>query len=153
MQKRNLYFSITLLIIIFFCLITLNLDIDSQRVENIKRVCIKKYCFEVEISDNSLKREKGLMDYNFLPQKSGMLFIFENEKEHNFWMKNMSISLDIIWINEQKEIVYIAHNVLPCKESDCPLIRPNKKAKYVLEINKGLSKEFFFNIGDRVEFK
>lgn len=86
-----------------------------------------------------------------LDQNKGMLFVFDNSANYPFWMKNTKIPLDIIWINANKEIVYISEFTQPCKTFFCPKINPNKNAKYVLEINAGLSQKFDIKVGDNVD--
>ena len=81
----------------------------------------------------------------------GMLFIFDEEKEHPFWMKNTLIPLDIIWINQDREIVFIEKNAQPCPEK-CKIIIPSKKAKYVLEINGGLADKIGIELGKKLNF-
>jgi uncharacterized membrane protein (UPF0127 family) len=66
-------------------------------------------------------------------------------------MKNTHIPLDIIWINANKEVVFISEFTEPCKTFFCPQINPQVNAKYVLEINAGLSQKFDFKVGDFVE--
>lgn len=154
MKKNKVTIFIILLIILIFLFSFMMFFLEEVLSENkINAVCISKNCFEVEIADNQIKRQIGLSSYDSLDKDSGMLFIFESEDEYSFWMKNMSFPLDIIWINEEREIVYIAQSVSPCNDLDCPLIKPNKKAIYILEINSGLADELIFSLGDRVEFK
>ena len=83
----------------------------------------------------------------------GMLFIFDKEGEHPFWMKNTLISLDIIWINQNKEIVFISENAQPCRKDPCRVIEPAEKAKYILEISGGISKEIGLSVGDKVSIE
>jgi len=91
---------------------------------------------KAEIADTPLKQARGLMFRKLLPENEGMLFIFDNEDYHGFWMMNTSIHLDIIWINKDMEIVHIEKNVQPCGIL-CPVYKPKEKAKYVLEVNAG----------------
>lgn len=100
-----------------------------------------------------MERSRGLMYREGLDSDKGMLFIFEKEGEYPFWMKNTLISLDIIWINENKEVVFISENAQPCSEEySCPSISPGKNAKYVLEINGGTSERIGLKIGDKANF-
>ncbi len=116
------------------------------------KVCFKNNCFEVELAATNEEQAIGLMFRKSLDKNKGMLFVFSGEGEYTFWMKDTFIPLDIIWINENKEIVFISENAQPCKEDSCPSIAPDKKAKYVLEINGGISKEIGLKVGDRLEF-
>ena len=79
-----------------------------------------------------------------------MLFIFNSADNYGFWMKDMIFPIDIIWIGENKKIVYIEKNVLP--ESYPKNFSPNVKAMYVLEVLSGFSEKHNIKIGDEVFF-
>ncbi len=115
------------------------------------RVCFENNCFDVELAVKPEEQSRGLMFREHLDLDKGMLFIFEEEKKHSFWMKNTLIPLDIIWINKNKEVVFISENVQPCEEFSCPNIKPSESAKYVLEINGGISKKIGLIIGDKID--
>ena len=77
-----------------------------------------------------------------MPQNVGMLFVFPEQGNHGFWMKNTLLPLDIIWINENQEIVEIVANAQPCpEEGECHVWNPREDALWVLEVNAGLVKE------------
>ena len=116
------------------------------------QVCINNHCFIVELAKTDEERKKGLMFKEELGLNEGMLFVFEKEGEYSFWMKDVLIPLDIIWINESKEIVFISKNNQPCEKSFCPSINPNKKAKYVLELNEGVADKINLKIRDKAIF-
>ena len=92
----------------------------------------------VEIADDNKERMQGLMSRTQLDESAGMLFIFDSEDYHQFWMKNTLIPLDMIFIGKDFRIVEVK-NAVPCKEEPCALYRPPKPAKYVLEGNSGLA--------------
>lgn len=58
-----------------------------------------------------------------LPELSGMLFVFEQAGQYNFWMKNTLIPLDMIWINDQNKIIDIKQ-ATPCTADPCPTYNP-----------------------------
>lgn len=130
---------------------------------DLDKVCFESRCFEVEIADSEVEQERGLMYRENLAPDNGMLFIFRKEGSYPFWMKNTLIPLDIIWINQNQEIVFIGHDVQPCLaaealaeegyQEECPITDPGAYAKYVLEINAGLSKTMGLNVGDIVIFE
>lgn len=93
------------------------------------------------------------MNREYLDPDKGMLFLFENEGIYNFWMKNTLIPLDIIWIDENKKAVFIKENAMPCNLEDCEIFHPAQKAKYVLEINGGLSEKYGLKFGNEIKFK
>ena len=116
-------------------------------------VCVRENCFQVELAQTRIQRDKGLMYREKLDKDKGMLFIFDKEGIYPFWMKDTLIPLDIIWIDGNNKIVFISHNVQPCKSLICSSIIPPGPAKYVLEINAGLAVENQIKIGDVADFK
>jgi len=115
------------------------------------KICFGDNCFEIEIAKTLLQKMKGLMFRKHLSPNSGMLFIFNSEGRRIFWMKFVKIPLDLIFLNSNKEIVYIEKNALPCRGAWCKPIRPRVKAQYVLEINGNLSEKLGLKIGGRAE--
>jgi len=128
--------------------------------KNVKQgsVCVNNFCFQVKIAKTPQELVNGLMFRKSLEQNKGMLFIFEKEDNYPFWMKNTLIPLDIIWINSNSKVVFISESQ-PCppaqtgQSSICPSINPFADAKYVLEINAGLSKKIGLKLGDTVIIK
>jgi uncharacterized protein len=104
---------------------------------------------DIEIADTDAERMRGLMDRQNLPDNAGMLFIFPNEELRSFWMKNTYISLDIIYINSQKEIVSIQKYTQPKSTYSIPSEKP---AMYVLEVNAGYSDKNGIDPGDKLDF-
>lgn len=135
-------------IIFIFSFIFCSLCYSQQVME---KVCFRDTCVQAEIADTVSKRTQGLMFRKSLHDNQGMLFVFEKEDSYSFWMKNMQISLDIIWIDKDKRIVDIKTNVPPCKES-CQGVAPREKAQYVLEVNMGFVEKNKVRAGDKVDF-
>jgi len=121
-----------------------------MEIKREKKVCFNDNCFYVELAETSGEKSQGLMYRENLAENRGMLFIFDQEGPYSFWMKNTLIPLDIIWLDENKEVVFIVKNAQPCKQEICPSIKPDNEAKYVLEINAGLSDKLNLKIGDKV---
>ncbi len=146
-MKKKIFVSVIIFLIILATSIFVYLDSSK-----IRRICINDNCFKVEIADNQASRETGLMNRESLELNQGMLFVFEDNSQHGFWMKNTLIPLDMIWISENKEIVAIKKDAQPCLTEDCLVIVPKADSKYVLEINSNLSEHFGFKLGDKVKF-
>ena len=69
--------------------------------------------FVVEVAADSDKQTKGLSGRASLDGGTGMLFVFENEKRFRFWMWEMEISLDMVWINSECQVGDVSQNVPP----------------------------------------
>ncbi len=95
------------------------------------------YTFDIEIADTSEERAKGLMYRESMKDNHGMLFIFDEEQELNFWMKNTLMPLDMIFFDHDYKIVHIQHDAQPCKKDPCEVFSSLKPAKYVLEVKGG----------------
>lgn len=104
---------------------------------------------DIEVADNDEARAKGMMYRKSNEENRGMLFVFPVEEEQSFWMQNTYISLDIIFVNGQKEIVKIHKKATPRSTASLP---SGKKAIYVLEVNGGFTDKYDIKEGDRIDF-
>ena len=152
--KKQIY---VLLLIVFFGFYLFSQNVINDIGADLKpipaRVCVKDKCFKVETVVTEEEQKIGLMNRDHLALDNGMLFIFERENIYDFWMKDVLISLDIIWIDKNNKIIFIKENAKPCKTEKCELFGPNEKAKYVLEINGGLVERTEIKTWDVVKFR
>lgn len=100
---------------------------------------------KLAVSPNELS--KGLSNVPSLEDFQGMLFIFHEPKQANFWMKDMQFDLDIIFLDENKKVLEIRTNELPCQTiNECPIIQSSNTAiKYVLEVPAGMATQYQIN--------
>ncbi len=124
-----------------------------QKVQAKNHVCSKTHCVEIEVVEKGEELQRGLQFRKSLPTDAGMLFVFKTSRPYSFWMKDTLIPLDMIWLDYARRIVYIAHNVPPCKADPCPLYTPDKQAMYVLEVNANQCERLGFKEGEEVEFR
>ena len=142
-------------LILGFCLTSqISISCEAQFLKKEKIVIENKLSknkefFLVELAKNEYEKKKGLQCKKYLKKNEGMLFIWSDEDYRNFWMKNTAIPLDLIFINSKFEIVDIYFNATPFSKK---LIRSQKRAKFVLELNVGVFKELGFDVGDRIIF-
>jgi uncharacterized protein len=122
----------------------------AQDAKQTARVCIKDACVAAEIADTDAARMKGLMFRESLAETEGMLFVFSGSARYSFWMMNMRIPLDIIWIDEARRIVDIRSDVQPCSSSSCESMTPRSDARYVLEVPAGFTRRHQADFGDTV---
>ena len=99
---------------------------------------------QVYIADTDPRRMRGLMfeTESFLADDKGMLFVFDEPGNRSMWMKNMQFHLDIIWFNENGNVVSIKKNVPPCitpvEVMSCKSVGVSAdNTKYVLELISG----------------
>jgi uncharacterized protein len=121
-----------------------------------KSVEINGKIFLLEIADNYKSREQGLMNRENLNEMEGMLFIFPVSGIYPFWMKNTLIPLDIIWLNNNKEVVFIKENARPCERAIvavCQTIVPTKPARYVIELNAGNVNKLNIKLGQKIDIQ
>ncbi len=119
-------------------------------------VRVEELVFPVELADSPDKRIRGLSGRASLDARTGMLFIFEKPERFRFWMREMEIPLDIVWIGSNCEVVDVSEDVpFPAPETpldELPRYSPESRAKFVLEINAGEAADLGLGIGDKVEF-
>jgi hypothetical protein len=98
---------------------------------------------------------RGMMFRDSLAQDRGMLFVYGKEQKTPFWMYQVKIPLDIIWMDKGRHIVEIVPKAAPCttkKSSECPLYGGGADALYILELNAGSAAKLNLRIGDVLGF-
>lgn len=105
---------------------------------------------DIEIVEEDYERERGLMFRYQMSDNVGMLFIMEQEELQSFWMRNTYISLDIIYLNTNLEIVKIQKYTQPLSDDPIPSF---KKSKYVVEVVAGFCDENTIEEGDYVKYE
>ena len=115
------------------------------------QACLAEHCFNVELAENIEDQSRGLMFRESLAADAGMLFVFTEEQQPTFWMKNVLIPLDIIWLDADQRVVAFNENMSPCADNNCPAISPPEKILYVLEVNAGSAEKYGIKVGEEVE--
>lgn len=93
---------------------------------------------------------QGLSGRSSLDDDRGMLFVFERPDTYCFWMKDMKFNLDIVWLDDTKRVVFIERDIAP--DTYPNTLCPDRPARYVLEVNAGLSRRAGVQVGDQVSF-
>lgn len=137
-------FSISLFVIfVFFPII--NFANTSKAI-----IFDEKYSFSLilDIADNFKTRKLGLMHKKRLDNSNGMIFLFNEQKIVNMWMKNTFFDLDIIFIN--------FHTILSIKNGkklSTSIISSKKPVNTVIEIPKDCSKKLGLKEGKKIYWK
>ncbi len=105
------------------------------------------HTFAIEVADSPSKRSRGLQNRTDLPLDSGMLFDFGNTRPVAMWMKNTSISLDILFIDAGGSVVWIAENTTPLSFKK---INPPMPVRAALELAGGAAARLGIHPGAQV---
>jgi len=108
---------------------------------------------EVEIASTPEEKIQGLMFREKIGENQGMLFVYEEASSPIIWMKNMLISLDILFIGEDLSINHIERMVPPCDQEDdslCDRYSSKKSVNYFLELPAGTADAIGIEVGDSV---
>lgn len=112
-----------------------------------------EHALRVRLAVTPEEKERGLMWVKRLSKNGGMLFVYEEPQTLAFWMKNMSMPIDILFIGADKKVKYIAHEAYPCLEKMvCPRFAPEEPIQYVLEVSPGYAKKHQIGLGDELIF-
>jgi uncharacterized membrane protein (UPF0127 family) len=103
----------------------------------------------VEIARTPEAQERGLMYRKALDADAGMVFVFDVEKRHPFWMANTLVPLDMLFISAEGRVAAIVERAPLGLESDDGGV----DSRYVLEVNRGWSRAHGVKKGDRVRFE
>jgi len=138
-------------------MLTLPSDVKLESVE-FPRGTIKldDKTLEVQIADTDSLRARGLMFQNELPYNEGMLFVFDGPDTRPMWMLNMQFNLDVIWFDDDANVVAIEKDVPPCRTTvEVVACRENgvsgDNAKYVLEVTAGFVDKFNITENSKME--
>ncbi len=139
--------------VLVLCLASVHLFCQGLRPEKFIKVFFASgRSVTAELAVTEEERAKGLMFREKLLPDQGMLFVFEREGLHSFWMKNTLIPLDMLWLDSGKRVIHIAADVPPCPAEPCPSYGPEIPARYVLELKAGQAAAQGIKVGDRLQF-
>ena len=107
------------------------------------KIKIGSKSYKVKIAQTDEEKEKGLQGVNELPENEGMLFIFNEAEDVSFWMKDTSIPLDIVFIDDELNVISVYQGIPESEE-----FITEKNVTFVLEVNQNSG----INVGDELEF-
>ena len=102
---------------------------------------------DVEIAETDAESEKGLMYRTHMPEEQGMLFDLHIVKDHEFWMHNTCIPLDMLFVDASGTIVGILENVPVLNDEPRSVGCPSS---WVLETNAGWARRHDVHPGDKI---
>jgi uncharacterized membrane protein (UPF0127 family) len=105
--------------------------------------------FQLEVAQTPDQQQMGLMYRPALSDDRGMLFPMGTPRPVMFWMRNVPVALDMVFVN-QGRIVAIAANVPPCATASCPTYGPKVNVDQVIELRAGRATELGIKSGDPI---
>ncbi|MFC7231862.1 DUF192 domain-containing protein [Saliphagus sp. GCM10025308] len=124
---------------------------DSGDVRVVDEDGTTKLAVDVEVADTYEQRYTGLSEHDSLENSTGMLFVYSDEDDRTFVMREMDFDIDIIFIGADREITAIHHARAPEAGEDGEDLRYSGEAKWVLEVPRGTANESNLEVGDEVE--
>ncbi len=162
MQKLTIVWGIILLVLLSACDRNSVVKNSWQIIANAReqptagqmlpitaKTTIDRQTIKLEVARTPQEQAIGLMFRESLQRDRGMLFPFESARIARFWMKNVSIPLDMVFLKGDR-VVDIAINVPPCKTESCPVYGPDLLVDRVLELPGGKSQELGLKPGDKI---
>jgi uncharacterized protein len=108
-----------------------------------------------EVMTNPVDMSRGMMFRDSLAANRGMLFIHGSANKFPYWMYQVKIPLDIIWLDANRRVVEIAANTPPCPSksaNECPNYGGHEAAQYVLELGGGEAAKHGIAVGAAISF-
>lgn len=106
--------------------------------------------FTVWLADTPKERARGLQHVKSFGDVDGMVFVFSEDGQHPFWMKNTLVPIDFVWVDDGR-VVDLTTNVQPqlnVPDDQLTSIVPTVPVDQVLELQAGLVEEHQIVIGD-----
>ena len=107
--------------------------------------------FTAEIADTPARQARGYMHRAEIGPDDAMVFVFSTPGVRTFWMKNVLVPLDMIWMDETFRIVHIDHAVPPCRADPCPTYGTIRATRHVLEVAGGVARAERLAIGAQLQ--
>jgi uncharacterized protein len=117
------------------------------------KVTVNNFELIADLAITDDQQIKGLDVKDQLKGNEGMLFVEKQPAKYDFWMRGMKFPIDIIWLDSDRTVIHIEHNLQPCvSDLDCPLHSPDKDALYILETVAGFSQKHNIETGTHMDF-
>ncbi len=163
-MKKSLLFSALLVCVLLVFFVkdakadvsdaTVFVTSSNQSTFSSQEIKLDNVTLNVKIADTPDKMEQGLQNSDPLPYDEGMLFIPQNPEVLAMWMPNMKFSLDMIWFDNNGNVLHIEKNVPPCTSTDlstCPIYnRTGPPSQYALEVTAGFVDKYNITMNSKL---
>lgn len=154
LKKRQIIFSLLFVLLVLITSFFYLRKVESPELSwQRKNIVVANKTLDVYVADTADKQYHGLAGFESLPDEEGMLFVFNSAAPRSFWMKDMRMPIDIIWIKEGKvtgivENIPVEHGVT---DNHLRLYKSNGDADQVLEVRAGWAREYGISVGNEVK--
>ncbi len=104
--------------------------------------------FRFEMADSPEERVQGLSGRRDVPSNYGLLFVFEEAGSPGFWMKDMHVPIDIIWLADDGTVLGIEEAVSP--ETYPAVFYPPDPVTLVLETRAYEARAQGWEVGSKI---
>jgi hypothetical protein len=105
------------------------------------------HTFDVYVAIKHEQQRRGLMFVRDLPERTGMLFVYDDAAVRSMWMKNTYISLDMVFARDDGTVSSVIHDTEPRSLHSLSAIEP---VNFVLELNAGVARRLGIGPGSRL---
>ena len=103
--------------------------------------------FDIYLAVSPQQQRRGLMFVRDLPERTGMLFVYTDERYRSMWMKNTYISLDMVFARRDGSVTNIVEGTVPLSEES---VTSSEPATFVLELNAGTARRLSIDEDSRL---
>ncbi|VAW32793.1 hypothetical protein MNBD_CPR01-263 [hydrothermal vent metagenome] len=133
-RKNILYGAVLFILVLGSVVLYNNFYRTTKRIEPATAHAVAG-SMRFEIATTTSAQERGLGGRINIPDNYGMLFVFTTSKKYGFWMKDMKVPIDIIWLSDKGVILGVEKSVSP--KTYPYVFYPPKPVRYVLETRAG----------------
>ena len=153
MKNKTLLFILVFLFSSLIFLTTRIMAIPRQELPIEAVVDLSGTSIELEVARTPEQQQIGLMNRKIIPPHRGMLFNFEPPRYVRFWMKNVSLPLDMIFLRDG-QVKAVISDVPPCRREVCATYGPtNDEIDQVIELKGGQAAKLGLEVGNTIEVK
>ncbi len=105
----------------------------------------------IELATTTAARERGLGGRTSLTNDEAMLFVFPSDDYYGFWMKDMIVPIDVFWLDDQGQVVWVERNLAP--QTYPNVFYPPVPTRYVLETVAGFARAHTIATGTLLQLK
>lgn len=131
-------------------------EVKSEAASDTRRIILPNgTTIAAKVADTPEAQQRGLAGVKQLEDSSGMLFVFANSGTYSMWMKGMEMPIDMLWLDDQGQVVHLAANVpapASTSQTDLPTYSNDQPARYVLELPAGETERAGIKEGDKLVF-